>query len=261
MVGCILYNQWSSSILFTCLAVLGSIELTGLLEKKLGLSQYKNHLVFFFILAGVGCWLGFFYYQQLMVTCVVFLAVLLLFGPVLFLLPNPIQNRLSLSLTLYFITIYVFAPFILLALFSISQGELYVPFYTLYFFILIWTNDTMAYVCGRLLGKHKLAESISPKKTVEGFVGGLIFTSVMSWISIRYIFDLHVEYDLIWWLIPVCIGVFATLGDLFESAIKRWVGVKDSGTLIPGHGGILDRFDGAIGAIWSYILLLFLANC
>ncbi len=107
-------------------------------------------------------------------------------------------------------------------------------------FFAIWLNDTCAYLCGFSFGKHKFFERISPKKTWEGFVGGAFFTIAISTIVFPYIF----EKDWIYWLIfSTLVVIFGTLGDLMESLIKRSVGVKDSGNILPGHGGILDRFD------------------
>ena len=116
-------------------------------------------------------------------------------------------------------------------------------------FIFIWLNDTGAFLVGKSFGKHKLFERLSPKKTWEGFLGGLalcVATGVVlafTGVSERMCSPLYlgiVSYAVV---VPVAVCVFATLGDLFESMIKRSVGAKDSGRLIPGHGGILDRID------------------
>jgi len=109
------------------------------------------------------------------------------------------------------------------------------------FFLLLWTNDTMAYVVGRLLGKNKLYPRLSPKKTIEGFIGGAVFSALIgmglhAWTGLLSMAD--------WAVLAVIVAVFGSLGDLIESGIKRFTGVKDSGTILPGHGGILDRFDG-----------------
>ncbi len=114
-------------------------------------------------------------------------------------------------------------------------------------FILIWANDTFAYLTGKWLGKHPLLSRISPAKTVEGFLGGLFFC-VLTSVAIFYWqhqFTL-IEYCILG--IVVCVG--ATLGDLIESMLKRSLGIKDSGTLIPGHGGILDRMDAVLISAW-----------
>lgn len=132
------------------------------------------------------------------------------------------------------------------------------PHFLLLLFILVWVNDTFAYLSGRAFGRHKLWERISPKKTWEGFWGGMVMTVVVS-----------VLCSLIWrsyfgGLGPVPMGVLgaivciaATFGDLIESLIKRSVGVKDSGSLIPGHGGLLDRIDSILLVIPAAIVFTF----
>ncbi|HYG50789.1 MAG TPA: phosphatidate cytidylyltransferase, partial [Flavobacteriales bacterium] len=120
-------------------------------------------------------------------------------------------------------------------------------------------NDTMAYCCGRLLGKTKLAETISPKKTVEGFVGGIVFTAIVAVLCGIY-WNQSLGSPLAYAVLALAVGIFGTIGDLIESAIKRWIGVKDSGNIIPGHGGILDRFDAALFAIWPYCVILSLLS-
>lgn len=102
-----------------------------------------------------------------------------------------------------------------------------------------WASDTFAYFTGSWLGRTKLCEAISPKKTVEGFIGGIVGT-ILSVMLVGWSFS----FSLLWMaLLGLCIALAATMGDLVESAIKRYAGIKDSGSLIPGHGGILDRFD------------------
>lgn len=121
-------------------------------------------------------------------------------------------------------------------------------------FVLVWTNDTLAYVCGSLFGKRKLFERISPKKTWEGTLGGALFT-----LGFAYLISLFTltEDSSFWLITALFLSPLATLGDLFESMIKRSLHVKDTGKLLPGHGGILDRFDALIFTIpffmgWSY---------
>lgn len=112
-------------------------------------------------------------------------------------------------------------------------------------FLMIWINDTGAFVVGSLFGKHRLFERISPKKSWEGFFGGLGFNLIAGWlfaIGGGYFWD--VKWNVITWLIfAAVITIFSTWGDLIESLIKRSLQIKDSGNIIPGHGGILDRID------------------
>ena len=122
----------------------------------------------------------------------------------------------------------------------------------LYFFLIVWSNDTFAYLTGRFFGRTKLFERISPKKTWEGTFGGLIFSGICV-----IVIHLFVNIDLLFWLIASqLIAIGAILGDLFESLIKRSLNVKDSGTIIPGHGGILDRFDAAMFAAPVFLVWL-----
>jgi len=109
--------------------------------------------------------------------------------------------------------------------------------------LLIWTNDTFAYFTGSLLGRTKILPSISPKKSWEGFIGGSVFAILTGWILSKYFTQLNVYQ---WISVAIIISVTGTIGDFFESFIKRKAEVKDSGNLLPGHGGFLDRFDALI---------------
>ena len=135
-------------------------------------------------------------------------------------------------------------------------GDMAGPWLVISVFCLLWVNDIFAYLTGKLLGKHKLFERISPGKTIEGSLGGLVFTVVAVTIFSHYADWLPMNAAIGMGAIAV---VFGTLGDLCESMLKRQAGVKDSGKLIPGHGGILDRFDSVLFSvpfIFVYLLLL-----
>lgn len=131
------------------------------------------------------------------------------------------------------------------------------PFVLLYMLVLIWGADTGAYFAGRLFGKHKLAPHVSPGKSIEGLCGALVITVVITLLALNIF---HTPYYM--WagmlLLSVVTVLFSVVGDLFESMLKRNVGLKDSGSILPGHGGILDRIDSltaaapvfALGSIW-----------
>jgi phosphatidate cytidylyltransferase len=126
----------------------------------------------------------------------------------------------------------------------------------LFIFILIWVNDTFAYITGISFGKRKLFERISPKKTKEGFFGGMLFTCVFG-----AIISLQTDYSLLFWLLfCVFVSIFGTLGDLIESKFKRMAGVKDSGKIMPGHGGVLDRLDSVLFIMPFVLPLIYLIN-
>lgn len=131
-------------------------------------------------------------------------------------------------------------------------------------FILIWSNDTFAFLIGKNFGKHKLLERISPKKTIEGFVGGLIGALFAGFIifkvlQINYQFE-DQNYPLwVWITMAVIVAVFGTIGDLIQSKFKRQAGVKDSGIIMPGHGGLYDRLDSIIYAspfVYAFLLIV-----
>ena len=134
------------------------------------------------------------------------------------------------------------------------------PMLVLAFFILIWMSDTAAYVFGSLFGKHKLAPKISPGKTWEGFLCSCVFTAGLA-VGLSYIpyfqqAGLHLWQ---WILMALLVEVFGLMGDLVESLFKRKAGVKDSGYIIPGHGGVLDRVDSILLA--TIPVLLFCLMC
>lgn len=137
---------------------------------------------------------------------------------------------------------YIILPFVFIAKIGNFVG-VFNPSLIIGAFILIWTNDTFAYIVGKSIGKNKLFELISPKKTVEGFIGGLIFSIFVSILLAIYFFDNGIIY---WIFTAAIVSVFGTIGDLVESKFKRVAKIKDSGNIMPGHGGLLDRLDSII---------------
>lgn len=136
--------------------------------------------------------------------------------------------------------IYVILPFSLINEIPMLTGqfEWQLP---LGMFLLLWVNDTGAYFSGKYLGKHKLFPSVSPNKTIEGLIGGIALSIALSFVLSHYFEVLDLKD---WIVSAVIVAFFGNLGDLFESHLKRSYGIKDSGNFIPGHGGVLDRFDG-----------------
>ena len=140
---------------------------------------------------------------------------------------------------------YIILPFIIIT--KIPFGiKGYNPKIIIGIFILIWTNDTFAYIVGKSIGKHKLYEKISPKKTIEGFLGGIVFAMIASYLIATYYIEGKQMAQYIWLGFALIVGIFGTIGDLIESKFKRIANVKDSGAIMPGHGGVLDRLDSVI---------------
>ena len=155
--------------------------------------------------------------------------------------------------------IYIAVPFTLLMLtgFPVISIKAYQPTIILGLFLLQWTSDTGAYLVGITLGKHPLFPRISPKKSWEGFVGGIILTLIISFVLSKYFTVLSLPN---WLVIGSIIAVFGVAGDLIESLLKRSFNIKDSGNILPGHGGILDRFDSVIFSAPFVFIYLYLQH-
>lgn len=149
-------------------------------------------------------------------------------------------------------TFYISSSFVFLVLIA-NYHKTYNPRVLLGSFILIWVNDSFAYLVGKNFGRQKLFEKISPKKTVEGFLGGLFFSCIASYFIATFTQTLTFTN---WLILSIIISVFGTIGDLIESKFKRQAKVKDSGMIMPGHGGLLDRLDSIIfAAPFIYLFL------
>ena len=164
-----------------------------------------------------------------------------------FLFTDSIQT-LNIGVKYLYLIGYVILPFLFIT--KISFGQEYNNKIIIGLFIIIWTNDTFAYLVGKSFGKHKLFERISPKKTVEGFIGGVTFAVLAGFLLSKFYIKPNPYFlqksIIIWTTIAVITGVMGTIGDLVESKFKRIAGVKDSGNIMPGHGGMLDRLDSII---------------
>lgn len=153
----------------------------------------------------------------------------------------------------FFPLVYTVIPFALFPFAAFShtglqsllphEGITFSPGIIVGFFLLVWANDSGAYLAGISFGRTSLMESISPKKTWEGFTGGLILAAIIAWVFSGWLGVVNTGQ---WVVISIIISITGTYGDLIESMLKRSAGVKDSGNIMPGHGGFLDRFDSTI---------------
>lgn len=182
--------------------------------------------------------------------------------------PNPINNWAYTMLSQMYIAL-PFAMVNVLAFRGVGNGVVYNYLAPLSIFVFLWTNDTGAYLSGSLFGKHKLFPRVSPGKSWEGSIGGgLLVLLVAAFVGMYQNSDMHeTATELIltvpqWMGLGLVVVLFGTWGDLVESLFKRTVGIKDSGNILPGHGGMLDRFDSSLMAfpaavIYLYTLTLF----
>ena len=150
------------------------------------------------------------------------------------------DNRQKLGLTYR----YVIFSMCFLVLLPFYENSFH-PYLMISILSLIWVNDSFAFLIGKNFGKHKLFPSVSPKKTIEGFIGGLVFSLLAALLISKFNLDFSM---LNWLIISVLVSALGTTGDLVESKFKRQAGIKDSGNIMPGHGGILDRLDSLLFA-------------
>ena len=151
---------------------------------------------------------------------------------------------------------YIALPLTILNLLAFPDSTANPPYrwiWIIALFVFIWANDSGAYLVGVMFGKHRLWERISPKKSWEGFFGGLSFAIISAFIFAHYYQHIALCH---WIALSIGVVIFGTFGDLFESLIKRSVEVKDSGRLLPGHGGFLDRFDSLLFAIYAIFIYI-----
>ena len=170
---------------------------------------------------------------------------------------NPIRNwALAFASQIYIALPFSLLPFISIRYDAVENLMQYEWIYTLAIFIFLWTNDTGAYLVGSLFGRYvpyKLFPRISPKKSWIGSMGGVMLTIIAAAVIEHYAAGLPLWQ---WIGLALTVCVFGTWGDLVESLIKRQVGIKDSGKILPGHGGFLDRFDSALLAIPGAVIYL-----
>ncbi|WP_225986497.1 phosphatidate cytidylyltransferase [Rufibacter sp. LB8] len=237
-VGAIYFSEWTFFLLFLLLTVLGLLEFYRLLAAK---GFQPNRAIG--VLLGSGLYvLGFFVKRGDLSNDWLFIlppVMLLVLVAELYRRKDAPFTNVALTLVGVF---YIAAPFTLLHALAFLPDR-YSWQIILGVMFLIWSSDTGAYAAGKTFGKNKLFPRISPGKTWEGWVGGVVLSLGVAWLLAQYYTDLPLEH---WLGVAVLVSIFGVLGDLVESMLKRSLDVKDSGTLIPGHGGILDRFDSLI---------------
>lgn len=257
LVGCILYSPLSFGILFTIISALSVHEFAQLVSKSSEVSINKT-------ITALG---GAYLFLALMSFCTQQSVGVRVFLPYLGLLlymmitelylkkKNPTGNWAYSMLS----QLYVALPFALLNVLAFQNSSetgsvTYNPILPLSIFVFIWLSDTGAYCVGSLIGKHRLFERISPKKSWEGSIGGGIF-SIASSLGFAHFFPFMPGWQ--WVGLAIVVVIFGTWGDLTESLMKRQLGIKDSGNILPGHGGMLDRFDSALMAIPAAVVYLY----
>ena len=236
LVGATLFSPESFLVLFGSFLVICTAEFCDLVNLK------KTQPI---VIAVIG-FILFSYFNTfsktndyLLTAATLFISIRLIF----FLFSDKRQHIDKQSKYVYLIG-YIILPIIILTKIP-YVGTIFKPEILISIFIIIWTNDTFAYLVGKSIGKTKLYEKISPKKTLEGFFGGLVFAIISGIIIALY----YTKQPLFIWIsLALITGIFGTIGDLIESKFKRIAGVKDSGKIMPGHGGILDRLDSIIFA-------------
>lgn len=257
IILCISWHEYSAAVLFLVFSSLGTIEFYQILNKK-DLSHNTKYGPFVNVVVYTLLTLVFFdIISDKFLFLIVPLMLILVLQELFTKDEIPYQNISSTLFALLYITL----PFAALNYISFNL-EIYAKIglsenWSLLtgFFIILWASDSMAYLVGSKLGKHKLFPRVSPGKTWEGFIGGVVFS-----ILAGYLYSYFTGSSAFHWIImAVIISVFGMLGDLSESLLKRSAGVKDSGNLLPGHGGVLDRFDGIFFSsplILTYLLFI-----
>ncbi len=259
LVGCILGGPITFSILFALICALTVNEFGNIIQKN-GFAEISKPIS---MLASVFMFFGFAYLgtspgsNEILIPYL-FLIMYILISELYYKKENPVNNIAYSLMT----QMYIALPFALLNVLAFQTSEetsmsVYNPILPLSIFIFTWVNDSGAYCTGVLFGKHRLFERISPKKSWEGSFGGGIFSIIAAIIIAQYFPILSLAK---WIGLALTVVVFGTWGDLVESLIKRRIGIKDSGNILPGHGGLLDRFDSTLMAVPAAVLYLYIIS-
>ncbi len=252
-VALLILALYSENALIALFFVFGIISLMEF-NKLIGLKSFIPFIIFTLLFGIFGFWQNVMNTNKGFDEATQILHVITIFVQ-LFLIKDLFSGKsipLFQSKRFIITTFYLSSGFIFLVLIA-NFYSTYNPNILLGSFILVWVNDSFAYLVGKNLGKQKLFPRVSPKKTVEGFLGGLFFSCVASYFIAKYSYTFSFTN---WLILAIIISVFGTVGDLIESKFKRQAGVKDSGVIMPGHGGLLDRLDSIIfAAPFIYLFL------
>jgi len=242
---------WSGHLATIILFLIFGLICLFELQKLLDFKNYLSYLIFPVVLVYFNYFNTYDFLLFVVVMTSLFVKMLLLRD--LFSLKgrNAFKKKKHLITLLYIVPSMVFLTLIP------DFYKTYDTLILLYVFILMWVNDSFAFLYGKNFGKQKLFERISPKKTVEGFLAGFICTIITA-IIISYFHDNLSLYN--WIIIAILVSVFGTLGDLIQSKFKRKALVKDSGKILPGHGGVFDRMDSIIFSSTFVYAFLFIIN-
>lgn len=245
MVGATVYGHPAFGVLMSLLIFLSINELAVLAKKESTQHVWINPAAF----AGVVLYLTFLGSRELNLTA--YIIILLVQLSCLYLTYSELRKKQTLN----FIsgTLYLALPLIGLSIWFIQNPEFNVE-YVLFYLITIWLYDSMAYVVGKLIGKNPIFPKVSPKKTIEGTVGGAAVTVLVMSVLNFYWLSIPVQA----YLLALVVIFFAIFGDFVESYMKRKLGVKDSGKILPGHGGVLDRLDSIYLSALPYLVILLL---
>ncbi len=214
------------------------------------LTLLRGYYVF---LAYMGLWWGFIHliHDQLLINILMIITVLVNLALLFYLFAGKMKLRNSIEKFIIGL-FYIGGGCIFLTMIP-YKNDIFAKYLIIGIFVLIWVNDSFAYIVGKTIGRHKLFPSISPKKTIEGTVGGFVFSIAAAYLLSQFEPILNTRQ---WLILASVIVVAGSLGDLIESKLKREAGVKDSGAILPGHGGMLDRLDSLIyAAPFAYLTL------
>ncbi len=250
VVGAIAINKWLFLILFLGIIVLGMNEFYNLVSQKNINVQRINGIII-----GVSVFISNYFYAQSLIGSKIFLVVIFLVVSVFIIELYRKKEKPFINIAYTIIAVlYIAVPFSLVNyIVFLNSSTIYNSHLLLGFLFLTWSYDSFAYVFGVSFGRHRLFERISPKKSWEGFLGGVLLSLLTAYIISLFFKDLEFRQ---WIFVSIIASIIGTFGDLTESMLKRSENVKDAGNILPGHGGILDRFDAVLLSLPIYFIYL-----